>query len=373
MAAINVMQVVHDLHFGGMQRVVVDLCLNIDPSKFKMSVCCLEDLGPNATELEHKGIPIFSVKKNPGLDYRLPFKLRKLFLKQKIKIVHTHGINPFFYGTIGAKLARCPVIIQTDHSRGIFPVAKKEMVSETILSWFVDRIVAVSEGVKSDLIKYEHINPEKIQVIYNGIDASKYHIEINKEKKREELGINKDDKVIGVGVRLSEQKGISYLIKAVSLLAESFLEMKLLVIGDGELRRDLEKLSEDCGIKDKVIFTGFRSDIPELLQIIDVYALPSLWEGHPLVLLEAMAVEKPVVATDIPGNRETVEHGTTGLLVPPKNPQELANALKILLEDDIKRSKMGLNSCNKFKEEFTLDSMIQEYQNLYLKSFYNAN
>ena len=362
---INIMQVVHDLNFGGMQRVVVDLCLNVNSSKFNMSVCCLEELGPNAKELERKGIPVFLVKKKPGFDWLLPLRLRKLFLKQKVQVVHTHGINPFFYGTIGAILAKVPVKIQTDHARGTFPVARKEMVSEMVLSWFVDRIVAVSEGVKSDLVKYEHISPEKIQVIYNGIDASKYRVKIDQEKKREELGISVDDKVIGIGVRLSEQKGIKYLIEAMSIVVKSFPNVKLLIIGDGECRTDLEKLASDCGIADKVIFTGFRNDIPELLQIMDIYSLPSLWEGHPLVLLEAMAAGKPVVATDIHGNRETVEHGKTGMLTPTRNSEKLAEALLKLLVDDDMRRKMGSMGHKRFRKLFIIDKTVKNYQDLY--------
>lgn len=362
---INVMQIVHDLNFGGMQRVVVDLCLNIDRSRFKMHVCCLQELGPNAKELEYKGIPLFFIRKKPGVDYFLPFKLRKLFLRQSIQIVHTHGINPFFYGTIGAKLARVPLTIQTDHARGHFPVARKEMISEMVQSWFVDRIVAVSEGVKADLVKYEHIRPEKIQVIYNGIDGSKYRVKIDTAKKRKELGIDKDDKVVGVGVRLSKQKGISYLIEAVSLLIKIIPEIKLLIVGDGEYKINLKKLSKKMGIKDNVIFTGFRFDIPELLQIMDVYVLPSLWEGHPLVLLEAMAAGKAIVASIIPGNKETVDHGYSGFLVPPKNPKELSHALKKLLVNEDIRNKIGLAGYEKFNNQFTLHKMINEYQNLY--------
>jgi len=369
MPKINVMQVVHDLNFGGMQRVVVDLCLNIDPSKYKMHVCCLETLGPNIEELQRNAIPVFLIKKKAGLDYSLPFKLRKLFLKQRVKIVHTHGINPFFYGTIGAKLARVPVTIQTDHARGQFPVPKKEMISEMALSWFVDKIVAVSEGVKSDLVKYEHINPDKIKVIYNGIDGSKYRVKIDTAKKRKEFGISKDDKVIGVGVRLSKQKGISYLIEAVSLLIKIIPGVKLLIVGDGEYTNNLKKLSEKAGIEDKVIFTGFRSDIPELLQIMDVYVLPSLWEGHPLVLLEAMAAGKPIVATDIPGNRETVEHGKTGLLVPVRNIEELAKALLKLLGDEDLLNQMGYMGNKLFEGQFTIKPIVGEYQRLYETCF----
>ncbi|RLD36264.1 MAG: hypothetical protein DRI74_09385, partial [Bacteroidetes bacterium] len=315
--------------------------------------------------LERKGIPVFLVKKKPGFDWLLPLRLRKLFLKQKVQVVHTHGINPFFYGTIGAKLARVPVVIQTDHARGVFPVARKEMVSEMVLSWFVNRIVAVSEGVKSDLVKYEHISPEKIQVIYNGIDESKFRIKIDQKKKRKELGVGKHDKVIGVGVRLSEQKGINYLIEAVSLVVKSFPNVKLLIIGDGECRTDLEKLASDCGIADKVIFTGFRNDIPELLQVMDIYSLPSLWEGHPLVLLEAMAAGKPVVATDIHGNRETVEHGKTGMLTPTRNSEKLAEALLKLLVDDDMRRKMGSMGHKRFRKLFIIDKTVKNYQDLY--------
>lgn len=365
MPKINVMQVIHDLNFGGMQRVVADLCLHVDPSRYRMCVCCLEELGPNAEELTKKGIPVFLVKKNAGLDYLLPIRLRRLFIDQTIQIVHTHGINPFFYGALGSKLARVPVTIQTDHARGIFPVSKKEMVSERILSWFVDCIVAVSDGVKDDLVNFENINPKKIHVIYNGIDASKYRITIDQWKKREELGITNSDIIIGVGVRLSEQKGISYLIEALKILDAFIPKVKLLIVGDGELREDLEKLSAECGIADKVIFTGFRSDIHELLQIIDVYALPSLWEGHPLVLLEAMAAGKPIVATDVSGNRETVDHGRTGLLVPPKRPKELANSLKELLNNEELRNQMGQMSYKTFKDKFTLEKTIKEYQHLY--------
>jgi glycosyltransferase involved in cell wall biosynthesis len=362
---INVMQIVHDLNFGGMQRVVVDLCLNVEPARFSMSVCCLEELGPNAKELEQRGIPVFLVKKKPGLDWLLPLRLRKLFLKQKVQVVHTHGINPFFYGTIGAILAKVPVKIQTDHARGVFPVARKEMISEMVLSWFVDRIGAVSEGVKSDLVKYEHISPKKIKVIYNGIDESKFRVKIDQKKKREELGIDRDDKVIGIGVRLSEQKGIRYLIEAVSLVVKSFSNIKLLIIGDGEYRSNLENLALDYGIADKVIFTGFRNDIPELLQVIDIYVLPSFREGHPLVLLEAMAAGKPVVATDIPGNRETVEYGKTGMLVPTRNSEELAIALLKLLEDDEMRHKMGIMGHKRFGKLFIIDKMVKKYQDLY--------
>jgi glycosyltransferase involved in cell wall biosynthesis len=365
MDRINLMQIVDDLNYGGMQRVAMNLCLKVDHSKFKLMVCCLEELGPNAEELRENGVPLFLVKKSAGIDYFLPFRLRKLFLKERVNIIHTHNVNPFFYGVIAAQLTGGIKAVQTDHSRGFFPVSKKEMLSERVLARFTNKVIAVSEGVKADLVKYEHIDHKKIEVIYNGIDPSKYNVEVDLVKKRGELGIGKNAKVIGVGVRLSEQKGICYLIEAVGLIVKSYPDIKLLIIGDGELRIELQRMSEQLGLTDKVIFTGFRPDIPELLKVIDIYALPSLWEGHPLVLLEAMAAGKPIVATEISGNRETVAHGHTGLLVPSKDVPKLADALCRLLADETLRHDMGLNGHKRFQERFTIDQAICKYQELY--------
>lgn len=367
--SINVMQVVHDLNFGGMQRIVVDLCRFVDPQVYKMSVCCLEEIGPNAIELEKIKTPVYLVKKRPGFDISLPFRLRNLFIKHKCNIVHTHGINPFFYGTLGAKAAGNIRTVQTDHARGLFPVAPKEMLSERIVSWIADRIVAVSQGVRYDLILYERINPKKISVIYNGINGDKYRISVDRHEKIQEFNILKDDIIIGVGVRLSEQKGICYLIDAFEAISLKYPNAKLLIVGDGELRGQLERRVQKKGLERKIIFTGFRSDIPELLQIMDIYVLPSLWEGHPLVLLEVMAAGKPIIATDIPGNHETVQNGESGFLVPVKNPQAIADKLQVLIKDQSIRRRMGDRGKKIFNQRFTVNTMVDSYQNLYSSMF----
>lgn len=365
---VNVMQVVHDLDYGGMQRVVVDLSLRVNSSRFRMHVCCLNGFGPLANELDQEGIPRFLVRKKPGVDVTLPPRLAKLFRTLRIQIVHTHGTNPFFYGTIAALLGGRPALVQTDHARGIFPVARREMLSEKVLSWFADRIVAVSQGVKDDLLRYEHIAPSKIQVIYNGIDEERCRSGTDPASKRAELGLPPDAVVVGVGVRLAEQKGISYLIQAFAQMAPQHPRLRLLVVGDGPLRPRLQKLAEDLGVQDRVLFTGFRSDMGELLQTVDIYALPSLWEGHPLVLLEAMAAGTPVVATDIPGSREVIVPGQTGLLVPPRDPHRLAQALLLLASDAPLRKRMGEEGRRVFLERFTVDRMAREYEALYESS-----
>lgn len=360
----TIMQIVHDLNFGGMQRVVVDLCLRTDRSQFTLMVCCLEELGPNEKILREAGIPVFLLKKRPGIDIFLPLRLRDLLNKERVQIVHTHGINPFFYGTIGARLAGCAVI-QTDHVRGIFPVRRREMYSEMVLSWFAHTIIAVSDGVRKDLVRYEHMNPAKVRVIYNGIDESTYRVTVDTRAKRAELGIGNADSVIGIGVRLTPQKGLEFLLEAFALLHRTCRHAKLLIIGDGELKASLQEQSRKLQIERSVIFTGFRADIPELLQIMDVYVLPSLFEGHPLALLEAMAAERAIVASDIPGVRETVDHGQTGLLVPTENPAALCDALMQLVTNNELRLRMGSNGYQRFRECYTVQQAMEEYSKLY--------
>ena len=361
----NVLQIIHDLDYGGMQQVVVDLCHGLSKQRFRTAVCCLDATGPHAKELMTAGFAVHLLKKKPGIDISLIWRLAKLIRSQRIDIVHTHGINPFFYGTLAGLMAAKPVMVQTDHARGTFPVARKEMLSEKVLSYAVDRIVAVSEGVKQDLVTYEHIAPAKIDVITNGIDPSKYQAAVDPARKRQELGLAPEDQVVGLGVRLSPQKGIRYLIDAFSRLTKRTSNTKLLIIGDGELRPALERQARGLGLGKQVIFGGYRNDIAEILPAIDIYVLPSLWEGHPLVLLEAMAARRPVIASDIPGNRETVVDGKTGLLVAPENAEALTHAIDTLIADPELRRRMGANGYQHLLANHTLEQTINRYAELF--------
>jgi glycosyltransferase involved in cell wall biosynthesis len=331
----------------------------------KVSVCCFNAIGPNGAELEKMGVPIFLIEKCPGVDFALIAKLRRHFISNKIDVVHTHGINPFFYGILAAVISGTPLKIQTDHARGIFPVSRKQMYTEMVLSLLADRVVAVSEGVRKDLIRYAHMAHSKVMTIYNGIDSDKFKRKLNVIEKKHQLGIKCGQIVFGVGVRLSEQKGIKYLIHAMSIVKNKSPDVILLIIGDGELRDELEKLTYDLGVVKSVRFLGFRNDIEELLSVLDVYVLPSLWEGHPLVLLEAMASELPVIATDISGNRETVAHGLTGFLVPEKKPEIFAEYIIQLAGDEGLRKRMGKQALRKFEGAYTLEKMGERYIKLY--------
>lgn len=369
---IKILQIAHDLSFGGLQRVVVDICANIDKSIFDISVCCLRYLGEFTGELKSNGIKVFIVppKANGKTDYFSFLKLYKILRREQVNILHTHNTQPFVDGTIAGKMAGIPTIIHTDHTR-YFPDKRRYMFAEWFLSHFATKIVAVSNHVKQNLINYEKINPQKITVILNGIDGNKYNLNRDVITKKKALGIESCSPILGFGVRLAYQKGITYLLKAMPHVIKRFPGALLLIAGDGELREDLENEANSLGISQNVRFLGPRLDMQDIISLLDIYVLPSLWEGLPLVILEAMAARKPIVATAVGGTPEAIIDGESGLLVPSKDPSALACAILRILNDPALSAYLSENAFKRFQEHFTIEKMVGHYEKLYLTCYYN--
>ncbi len=363
----RLMLITHDLAIGGLQQVIVNICRTIDREYFDVSVLCLRELGPFTPEIERLGINVSCIpQKTDRTDYLSFLNVAKVLKQQCIEIVHTHNTQPFIDGVIGGLLAGVKTIIHTDHARD-FPDKKRYMFAEWLMSHFVYKVVGVSEHTSQNLIKYEKISPSKVITIHNGIDGSKYDIAIDKKKKRAELGIHGNGPIIGLGVRLTCQKGLTYLLQAMPELIKRFPDITLIVAGEGPLENDLKNEASLLGVSDNVIFAGPRLDIPELLQLFDLYVLPSLWEGLPMVLLEAMAARCPIVATDVGGNASAVKNGVNGSLVKPQNPKALSDEIiRVLSSTDI-LEKYRLNGDNAFQNNFAARVMTSKYEKLYKK------
>ena len=183
------------------------------------------------------------------------------------------------------------------------------MVAEWLMSQFAHKVVGVSEHTTENLIRFEKISPKKTMTIVNGIDGSKYGIVIDKGKKRKELGLKETGPVIGACVRLTEQKGLSYLLEAVQRIKPHFPDISVVVAGEGPLEQRLINQCRDSGIDKNVFFIGPRTDVPEILKLLDIYVLPSVWEGLPMILLEAMAAECPIIASRVGGVPGIIENG----------------------------------------------------------------
>ncbi len=362
---IRVLQITHDLDLGGLQRVIVNICRTIDRSKFDISVLCLRNLGCFLPEVNSLKIPVTLIpQKKQGVDYLSFLKVAAYLRKNKPDVIHTHNTQPFIDGTIAALLTGVKKIVHTDHARS-FPDKKRYMFAERLMSYFAYKVVGVSEHTSNNLVKYEHIRPSKIITIPNGIDPAPYQVEYDKKKFRMELGLLQDGPIIGVAVRLSEQKGITYLLQAMPQIISQFPDVSLIIAGDGPLKDDLISETKHLNISRNVFFLGTRLDIPKLLKLFDIYVLPSLWEGLPMIILEAMAAECAVVATNVGGVQSAIKDGETGLIVNSKSDAELGDAVCKLLTNTNLKNKITKQALSLFQNQFSSECMTKRYSALY--------
>ena len=332
------------------------------------------------SEIESYGITVHTVKMHravsPFHDSLALWKLFECLKREEFDLVNTHTPKAGILGPIAAKLAGVPIIIHTVHGflfHDNVPIPKRFifMGAEKLTATFADYLFSQSSEDIEQAIKHKISLPENIFYIGNGIDVTRFNphnISIPPQKKREEVGIKADELVVGIVARLVYEKGYMELFQAAVELTRKFDNVKFLVVGPVENERkdavNLELL-EELGIEESVIFLGMRKDVPELYSIMDIFVLPSWREGIPRALMEAMAMGVPVVATNIRGCREVVKNGETGLLVPVRNHQALAEATAILLQDKQKRIEMGKAGRQYILTNFTEDAVYQRIIQLY--------
>lgn len=360
---INVLYVIWSLGLGGAERVVINLAKGLDKMRFNPIVCCLNDKGEFANELEDIGIKVIPMYKKGKFDYRLIGRLTNLMREEKIDIVHTHLFGANLWGRVAAIKAKVPVIIATEHNVDFYK-RLYHFIIDKFLSISTDRIIAVSNKVKKFYVN-RGIKPDKIEVIYNGIKTDGYRIdELGRLEVKKEFGIEDDEILLGVIGRLVEQKGHKYLFEALNMLDGRY-KIKLLVVGEGPLLENLRSQIAGLKLEDKVIFTGLRKDVARILKDIDILVMPSLREGLPIIALEAMAAGKPIVATNVGGNPEVILEEETGFLVPAKDYLALSKAIERLIQYKELAKKMGENGYNRVKNHFSIEKMVKETEEIY--------
>lgn len=307
----------------------------------------------------------------PISDIRAFIKLFVLFKKKKFDIIHTHTAKAGFLGRIAARLAGACAVVHTPHGHnfyGYFGRLKSRLIImlERMAALFADRIIALTDIEKKDMFWYNICPVSKISVVRSGIDLVRYNKNgLDKERKKSELKINADDFLVGMMARLERVKGAAYFIEAVKYISDEFSKAKFLIVGDGPLKENLTLLARRLGIYDKITFTGWREDIPDILSITDIVVLPSLNEAVGRILLEAGASGKPIVATAVGGVPEIIRNGETGFLVPPGDSKKIAEAVVSLLKDEKKRLQMGLTAKNRVSSDFNENRMTGEIHDLY--------
>jgi glycosyltransferase involved in cell wall biosynthesis len=318
-------------------------------------------------EATARGIPVGRVAINHHLDPSLFSKLRRAFREMQPDIVHTHLLHADLYGIPAARLARVPVVVTSRHNDNAFRRRLPMRLVNRALWQMSDAGISASEAVRRFSISIEGASPDKVRTIYYGLERTPNDAlrQTQRAAMRAELGVGPDTPVVGMVSRLVEQKGVQYGLEAFARVADNFPDARLVISGDGALRRRLEAEAKTLGIADRVHFLGWRTDALTVFAGLDIFLMPSLWEGFGLVLLEAMSQRLPVIASEVSAIPEVVADGTTGLLAPPRDVNRLAAALRSLLGDAPLRHHMGLLGEDRLEEMFTTGRMVDETLALY--------
>lgn len=369
---ISLMHLINCFSLAGAEKLVFDLATGIDKDKFEVIVCGMATIKDNIEEticndLQEKGVrPLLLGKTANKRRIESVLNLRKNLKEHNITILHTHCQSPDFYGKISAFLARTPLVFSTIHN-----VAGYHAIHEGILNKLTTRYVAISETVKQYGISDLKIPSEKIEVIHNAVNTRKYTpINIDKNAKMQELGVPIGRKIVTTVGTCQERKGHHYLIEAAEKVLKKFSDTHFLIIGDTSADFDFTsriKTMVDAGkLQDRISLLGKRTDIPEILSISDIFVLPSLWEGLPISLLEAMASGVPAVVTNVGSNPEVIADGVNGYMVPPKNSLLLAQRIEDLLSDPLKANAMGTEGQKTVKESFGMAQLVKRHEQLYM-------
>lgn len=363
-AALKVLQVIPSMNVGGREKVVLDILQHMDKSRFLSEVACLAGMGSLYEDFKARQVPLHFLHKNPGFSPAVYFRLWRLINERRYDVVHSHNPGAFLYGAVAAILAKTPVIINSEHGYGS-RISKRKYWAEAFLMNRIDRTFAVSEALRETLASRPFADRDRIRTLHNGIDCELFQSKDKNSILGHNLGIGSADLVVGCVGRLADIKDHDTLIRSFRLVHDDLPRTKLLVVGDGENRRALETLAQMLGLERHIIFTGQRNDIPALLTCMDVFVLSSLNEGISITLLEAMSSGLPVVATSVGGNLEVLRNGSCGILVPPRNPEKMAEAILSIISDPTKANALGTTAQERVKQAFFIKNMVRELESVY--------
>lgn len=354
---------------GGAENGIIRRISQLDRNKFEIKICFLFADNPYQDAFKKLDIPVCSMMMRHNKQFQGLIKLVRYLKDEKPHILHTHFTNSDYYGVILGKILNIPNIVSTFHMMRDwrrtrrFKDKLRHWLTLPVLKMF-DRILTVSDSVKESAIHYDKLNSEKIVTIYNGINITKYKPQkemlINNEFKE-----NDNTKIIGTVGRLCVEKGQKFLIKAMPLIKKQSPESKLVIVGEGELRKTFEELIIKLNLHNSVILTGYRNDVPSILNKFDIFVLPSLTEGLPNSLIEAMACALPCIVSNIQSCAELIDDRVTGLLIETGNSIMIAEKVIYLLRNNEIANKIGNTARKKIENNFNIESTTKNLELIY--------
>ena len=364
----NITHFVENLDRGGLERMVLELVKLQHRQGHRCQVVCLFEPGSQAHELDALGIPVSACDKRQGFDLRALARARQLVRNHATEVLHTHNAVAHYQAVCATYGLGMRQVINTRHGMGGNQrAARREWLYRRALA-STDTVVAVCEAARTDAVKRGIVPMAKTRVVPNGIQVGSFQTVSTAMHRRLQLllGLPAQTRLIGTVGRLNWAKDQAGLIRAFRRVNEQLPHTALLLIGEGELRKDLEVRAAEEGVTDRVHFLGDRNDVHELLQGLDLFVLSSVSEGYSLALLEAGAAALPIVATDVGGNGEIIRDGETGRLVPASDPAALAQAMLALLRDSSQAQLLGRAARAWVEQHGSLDAMAGSYARLYL-------
>jgi len=371
--------VITGLASGGATNVVLDIAGHFNNhSDFDIEVLTgpIPAGGNDVTYLAYEQgittrvIPSLMNHINPIVNVKAVADIRRIMVQGKYDIVHTHSSVAGVVGRFAALTAGVPVIIHHVHGWGLQKGMSRwtrmlYLTLERLSARFTNRMIAVSRPDIQKGLAHCIGKEDKFTLIYNGINLGKFRQPVDDQQMRSELGLlDPDCKLVGMIGRLDKQKNPLDFIQAAAIVAKGYSKVQFLIVGDGPLRPECERLINELNLKEKFFLLGFRNDVARILPILTITAMSSLWEGLPIAFLEAMSAGKPIVANDVDGAKDVVINGETGFLVTPHQPSEMAGRILYLLNNETLCNEMGYVAQQR-SSYFSVQRMVGQIESLY--------
>lgn len=370
---ITILQLVASSRGGGAVHVR-DLIGHLDRSRFTVSIAMPEDGGHvTAADFTDHGVPFHRLDIASGPSLTALLKLRAMLKEKNFDILHCHGARAAFYGRVAAAAlgGGRPRIVYSIHGFAAphYALPRRTMLLgiERVLTQLTDAVICVSAAERSSFVGAGFGPPERLHLVRYGIDTARFRdAVVDRAKHRAALGVPLDAPLVTTICRLYRPRDFDTLLSGFAMVQAESPNVHLLIVGDGPYRQSIESLIGRLSLVPYVTLVGFRRDIPQILAVSDIFVLSTAsWEGLPLTILEAMSSGLPVVASDVGGIREEIAHQQTGIVVPPKNPGTLSQALIDLLANDQEAKAMGKRGRERVYELFTLERMGRETTQVY--------
>ncbi len=367
-APVRVIHLIDELSLGGAEEIVLTLARRLDRKRYAMEVACLQAPGPLTSEVRDAGIPVTVFRQRNNYDPTVLHHLIPFMRRGRFTICHTHLFGADFWGRLASLAAGTPIRVSSVVAKNLDYTWKNHLANRVLARW-TDQFISNSTSAITFVEQKTGVSEARFTRIDNPVEVDQFLNSAAPEEDqaalRAEWGLLPEDRLIGCVARLHEQKGHTYLLRAMRQVIDRVPEARLVLVGDGPLRESLEAEARDLGVAHRVVFCGYDRRLQLIYSLLEAKVLASLWEGSPLVLVQAMLAGVPVVATAVDGVRETVREREIALLVPPRDPEALAGAVVNLLTNPTLRAMHVKRARDFAAATFNADTVVRQYEAVY--------